>query len=72
MPKGAEILTIQIQDGIPCLWALVDPDQKTESKTIIVLGTGDTISKLDRKEYIGTYQERQGMFVWHAFELIEG
>ena len=26
MPKGAEILTVQTQEGIPCIWALVDPN----------------------------------------------
>ncbi len=26
LPSGAEILTVQVQYGIPCLWALIDPN----------------------------------------------
>ncbi len=39
MPIGAEILTAQIQDGFPVLWALVDPESKEEYRLIEVLGT---------------------------------
>ena len=31
MPKNAEILTVQIQYEQPQLWALVNPDAKTEA-----------------------------------------
>lgn len=33
MPIGAEVLTVQTQYEQPCVWALVDPKAKTETKT---------------------------------------
>lgn len=26
MPVGAKILTVQTQNGVPCIWAMVDPN----------------------------------------------
>jgi len=71
MPIGAEILTVQIQDGKPCLWAVVDVDDKvlTEPRFIIMYGTGHSmeVSSLDRK-YIATFQIWE--LVYHVFEYI--
>lgn len=64
MPKGAEILCVQMQDGNPCLWALVLPGE-TERRKIEIYGTGHPVSELELA-YIGTYQE--GPYVWHVFE----
>ena len=69
MPKGAEILTVQLQ-GVPCFWALVEPSAKNEKRTFIIHGTGHNIST-ENKKYIGTYQECEGSLVWHVFELVK-
>ena len=70
MPKGSEILSVQMQNGIPCLWALVIPDEKrTEIKKIETFGTGHPmmydlgIVRL----FIGTYQVKG--LVFHVFEF---
>ena len=34
LPKGAEILTVQLQNQIPTLWALVNPMTVTEERHI--------------------------------------
>ena len=31
MPKEAEILCVQMQGNVPCIWVLVDPEAQTES-----------------------------------------
>jgi hypothetical protein len=71
MPIGAEILSVQLQRGKPCFWALVDPDAKTELRTVEILTTGLTIHDSDKylKEfkYIGTCQLLNGNFVAHLF-----
>ena len=70
MPVNAEILTVQTQNEIPCLWALVDPDDPKEDRVIKIFGTGHPIvydAGVDRK-YIGTYQLRGGSLVFHVFE----
>jgi hypothetical protein len=66
LPKGAEILTVQLQNEIPTLWALVNPMTVTEERHICIVGTGWDVE--DTMKYITTYMD--GYFVWHAFELI--
>lgn len=65
MPKGAEILCVQNQGGVLCLWAKVDSGAKPEERVIVIVGTGRPIHR-DLK-YIGTVQ--QVAFVWHVFEI---
>lgn len=67
LPKGAEILTVQIQDGRPMLWALIDPDNVLEDRVISTVGTGWEVE--DNMKYICTYME--GYLVWHVFEMIQ-
>jgi hypothetical protein len=66
MPKGAEILTVQMQHGKPMLWALVDIDHSNESRAIVIIGTGHDFDFPDYK-YIATFQD--GAYVWHVFEI---
>jgi len=70
MPIGAEILHLNMQNGDPQLWALVNPDAKLEERHFEIFGTGHPIHDdmgIERK-YIGTYFE--GSFVFHLFERI--
>ena len=68
MPKGAEILTTQTQNGLPCIWALVDPTEDTEHRIIDTVGTGNPVSFGEwPREYVGTYQLRQNGLVFHVF-----
>ncbi len=66
MPKDAQILSAQVQDGTLCIWALVDPDRPKEERKIEIHGTGNASVNLLPKTFIGTAQ--MGMFVWHVFE----
>ncbi len=73
LPQGAEILTIQAQNDIPCLWALVDPEQMiSQERHIEIFGTSHNIPCMQREQriYISTFQLRGGSLVFHAFELI--
>jgi hypothetical protein len=68
MPKGAEIVSTQVQNGIICLWAFVDPNAEQEPTYIEVVGTGWQIpSHLSRENYIATVQD--GQLVWHVFKV---
>ncbi len=70
MPKGAEILCIQMQDTTPCLWAKVDSAEKEMQPRIIeTCGTGNRINSLVHN-YIGTYQLSSSALVFHVFEDI--
>lgn len=68
MPKGAEILTIDIQNGQMFnvqMWVKVDTENEMEKRMFEVIGTGQNFDDTNRK-YVGTYQ--QGPYVWHVFE----
>lgn len=68
IPKGSQVLTVQIQNGEPKLWILVDPKETTRRlKTFYVRGTGNPIDG-EIGTYIGTYQLRDGALVFHVFE----
>lgn len=64
MPQGAQILSVQMQDGRPQLWALVDTDKPMVQRDIAVYGTGWDISNPGK--YLGTFQD--GQYVFHAFD----
>jgi hypothetical protein len=68
MPKGAEILTVDIQNGQMFnaqMWVKVNTENEMEKRMFEVIGTGQNFDDTNRK-YIGTYQD--GPFVWHVFE----
>lgn len=67
MPKYAELLCVQIQDGEPHLWAKVDTDNELTDVEIHVYGTGHEITE-SNLYYIGTFQLRQGALVFHVFQ----
>ena len=70
MPKGAEILFVQIQNRQmfnACIWAKVNPENELEKRKFVVIGTGHSFDDTNMN-YIGTYQD--GPFVWHLFEIV--
>lgn len=72
LPEDAEILTVQIQNGIPCIWAIVDTKNDLKHRKIVTIGTGHEISNMGRfQKYIGTYQYDANNLVFHVFEVTE-
>lgn len=67
MPKGAVILTAQVQSATMTLWAAVDPSEPEERRVIEILATGQLVEDRQRS-YIGTVQV--GSLVWHVFERV--
>lgn len=67
LPKGARPLSVQVQEGVPRMWALVDPSQSHVQRQFQVTGAGLVVP--DGATYIGTFQTVQGRFVWHLFEI---
>lgn len=68
MKQGTQILDVQVQDGIPCMWALVDPMSRTEYRTFHLYSTGAP-TKDEPGQYIGTFQLHGGSLVSHVFEV---
>lgn len=71
MPVGANILTVQVQNGNPFIWAMVDTEVPTEEVAIRVHGTGHPINESLNLEYIGTFQSNGKCFVFHVFKEIQ-
>ena len=71
IPRGGEILTVDMQAEKPQLWALVNPEAYTEKRYFRVAGTGHPIkfNKEDLK-FISTFQMMKGALIFHVFELL--
>jgi hypothetical protein len=71
MPVNAEILTVQMQNDIPQIWAECNPKAEREERQFVVMGTGwpnaEVVDLDEDFTYIGTVQD--GAFVWHIYEL---
>jgi hypothetical protein len=69
LPYGAEILCVQVQNGKPCIWALIDTEQNLiDEHTIITVGTGHRLGyTFSKANYLGTYQLQGGALVFHVF-----
>jgi hypothetical protein len=68
VPIGAEPLHVAMQDGVLCLWALVDPDCSHVLRPFYVTGTGNPAPAPPVANYIGSVH--QSPFVWHVWEGI--
>ena len=66
MPIHSDILAIQLQNGIPTMWAKVDTSLQKVKRIFVVFGTGHEISSVFDYRHIGTIQLNG--FVWHIFE----
>jgi hypothetical protein len=64
MPAGAKPLHFGLQDGVPTLWALVNPGEPSKRHAFRFAGTGHLIE--EDWPYIGSCFH--GPFVWHLFD----
>ena len=71
IPVNAEILAIQTQNNIPCIWALVDDYGVYEKRSFAIYGTGHKVDEKFMHNYIGTFQLLEGKFVGHLFEILK-
>ena len=69
LPKGSKPLCVKVQNGLPCLWELVDTNElETETIRIRCAGTGHDINE-DVKDYLGTEMIYGGSLVFHFFTV---
>jgi hypothetical protein len=69
MPITAKILTTQIQNGLPVMWAVVNTEEKLKERTFYLFGTGHRFPEEHNVRYINTFQIDS--FVGHLFEDCE-
>jgi hypothetical protein len=69
MPSGAKILSVQVQNDQPCIWAIVDPAEPPEPRCFEMYGTGHTLPEdITALKFIGTFQLEIPGLVFHLFE----
>lgn len=69
MPSGSEILSVQVQGRVGCLWALVDDkSESVETRTIRTYATGQPCDE-SNLNFIDTIQFQGGALVFHVFEV---
>lgn len=64
IPVGASIVQVSAQHDKICFWALVNLNNRTETRKFKVHGTGYPIASTEK--YLGTAHINP--FVWHLFE----
>lgn len=71
LPDGCKVLTAQYQKAKECisLWVLADEEHELKERFFGVYGTGHIIPENIELDYINTVQERDGVLVWHVFEV---
>jgi hypothetical protein len=70
VPAGAEFLTVQMQRGKVCVWAIVDTDRLNEIEYFCIVGTGHPLADKPKfVHYLGTVQ--QDTLVWHVFRAVK-
>lgn len=65
MPWGSTVVQVGIQDGLYCVWAMVDTDAPLEERRFFVVGTGHELHY--NMVHVGTVFENP--YVWHIMEL---
>ena len=65
MPKGAVVLSAQVQNGILCLWADIETHNDNETRHIYINGTGNPIQQPADARYVSTVI--MDAFVWHVY-----
>jgi hypothetical protein len=70
LPEDAEPLCVQLQNGEPQLWVLLDTDNPPDQRTFVTFGTGHEAKSHNSGtlKYISTWQ-REGL-VFHTFESV--
>jgi hypothetical protein len=68
MPRGAQVLSVQVQRGQPRLWALVDPTAPKVRRRFWICGTGTYANTDGLGTFVDTIQLEGGALVFHVFD----
>lgn len=72
VPRGSSVLSVQVQNSVPCIWYVV-PDtetKETDKIQLMIFGTGNPIGENIYSydiRFIGTFQMHDGQLVLHLF-----
>lgn len=66
VPLGSKFLCVQVQNNIPTIWIMVNPEAELMGQGFRIIGTGWKLNDAPSGMYLGTFQ--LDGFVWHLFE----
>ena len=69
MKHGAKVLSVQMQAGRMCAWALVDESRCLITREFAIVGTGHELPPDKEWGFLATVLD--GFFVWHVFERLD-
>ena len=69
MPIGATILHLDMQLGVPCIWALVDTSVPLVIRRFRWRGTGHDCEGIAAEDHVGTIMMHSGRLVFHLFQV---
>ena len=67
IPMNFQCLAIQVQHGVPVMWAEVNEQNPTFDCTVLTYGTGQEFEKGEHDVFAGTYQVSGGVYVVHVY-----
>ena len=70
MPGDADILCVDVQRGVPCVWARLDTRAPKREWRVRVYGTGHELPADVPLHYIGTFLWVGGAEVYHVFNEV--
>lgn len=70
LPVGAQIISVQVQNGKPYIWACINPSVEIEPRLFRLYGTGHNIEGTNVLKFVGTFQLLGGRLVYHLFEEV--
>lgn len=62
-----QLLNIDVQNGTPCLWCLVDKDAPEWEVTLRIVGTGHPCDDVSKTDFLGSFMMFEGSLVFHVF-----
>jgi hypothetical protein len=65
MPYEADVVFVDMQNGILTIWAEVDTEEEVIDRGFEVFGTGHSIP--DGRTFVGTAHSPDG-YLWHVYE----
>lgn len=70
IPAGGIIIDLAIQNNVPYIWVLCNPDAEPETRRFESFGTGHAIENADNKFHIGSVHfQTISPLVFHFFEI---
>ena len=70
MPRGADVLTVQVQCDVPYVWALIDTSKPPKVRRFRLYGAEHEVDTALGLKYVGAFQIMGGALVMLLCEVV--